>query len=325
MGRSVVLVAFDVQPGDRELAAQLDELADLHYREDLEGAELARIMTQTDILIVGGWRGSITADMVTAMPALKFIQTLAAGVNNVPFSSLSPSVIVSSGSGANSREVAEHALAMAFAAAKNLVRHTVAMRSGAFPHGEVSSTLEGKTLGVLGVGSIGSMLSRMARCLGMRVLGCDLNTSNAHLVDGFYPASELNEFLGEVDFLIVCVPLTRRTTGMIGRCELSAMKRDAVLINISRGAVIKEEDMYEHLKANPRFTACLDVWWKYSPDRTFEQNRPFKELDNVLMTPHNATHSPGQRERMVRFALDKAVRYLRGETLEGIADPADYT
>jgi phosphoglycerate dehydrogenase-like enzyme len=324
VGRSVVFVAFDIQPQDRDLAAELNELVDLHYKKDLGDAELHRIMAIAEILIAGGWRGSITSHMVAAMPKLKLVQTLAAGVNHVPFLSLPESVIVSTGSGANSREVAEHALAMFLSAAKNIVRHTMVMKGGGYPHGEVSRMLEGKILGVLGMGSIGSRLSAMARCLGMTVIGCDVKATKAHLIDSFYEADRLRDFLREVDFLVVCVPLTNRTAGMIAAPELSVMKEGAVLVNVSRGAVIHERDMYQHLRENPSFTACLDVWWKYTSDGTFQQNLPFGDLENVLMTPHNATHSPHQRERMVKFAFDKVASYVKGEVLEGIADPADY-
>jgi phosphoglycerate dehydrogenase-like enzyme len=324
MERRVVFASLDVRPRDPELAAELSALADLFYRKDLVDNELARVMAQAEVLIAGGWRGSITDIMVSQMPNLEFIQTLAAGVNHVPFSALPASVTVSTGSGANSREVAEHAFAMILAAAKNVVKHTAALRRGSYPHGELSRMLRGKVLGVLGVGSIGSNLVEMGRCFGMRILGCDVKSSGQNLVDRFFGVAQLPDFLGEIDFLVICVPLTRKTSGMLGRSELSVMKRDAVLVNVSRGAVIKEEDIYEHLARNPLFTACFDVWWRYSPDKTFRQNYPFEDLENVLMTPHNATHSPGQRERMVKFAFDKVVRYLKGEILEGLADPADY-
>jgi phosphoglycerate dehydrogenase-like enzyme len=205
-----------------------------------------------------------------------------------------------------------------------VVKHTVALKSGSYPHGELSRGLYGKVLGVLGIGSIGSKLAGMARCFGMRAFGCDVKSATRHLVDRFYGLAQLQDFLGEVDFLVVCVPLTKRTNGMLGKSQLSVMKKDAVLVNVSRGAVIKEKEIYEHLLHTPSFTACFDVWWRYAPNKTFRQNYPFGDLKNVLMTPHNATHSPGQRERMVKFAFDKVVRYLRGETLEGLVDPSDY-
>ena len=324
MERSVVLVAFDAQPSDRELAADLAEIADVQYKKDLTEADLSKISARAEVLVIGGGRGSVTADMIKAMPNLKFIQALAAGVNHVPFASMPESVLVSSGSGANSQEVAEHALALVMSAAKNVVRHTLAMRHGSCPHGEMSRTLRGRILGVLGVGSIGEKVAGMARCLDMKVWGCDVKGFREHTLDEFYTHGQLHDFLRGVDYLVICVPLTRETTGMIGGAELSVMKEGALLVNVSRGGVIEEKDMYEHLKKHPSFTACFDVWWKYSSDKTFKQDYPFEELDNVLMTPHNATHSPGQRVRMVQSAFDKVIKYLKGETVEGIADPQDY-
>lgn len=324
MGRSVVLVAFDAEPSEREAAAELSGLADVRYRSDLRDGELSQVLERAEVLIAGGWRGSITSDMVSAMPSLRLIQTLAAGVNHVPFASIPESVLVSTGSGANSREVAEHAFALILSGAKNVVRHTAAMREGTYPQGEESRGLEGRVLGILGMGSIGSHVARIARCFGMTVYAYDLKSPFKAVADELYHPGQLGVFLEKLDFLVVCVPLTRKTKGMIGRRELSVMKRDAVLVNVSRGAVICEEDVYRHLRDNPSFTACLDVWWKYTPDGTFKQNFPFKELKNIVMTPHNATNCPGQRRRMVEFAFGKVTKFLRGESIEGLADPADY-
>ncbi|MFQ5905782.1 MAG: 2-hydroxyacid dehydrogenase [bacterium] len=324
MGERVVLIAFDPTDEDRELARSLEKLATIHFKEDLSKRELPQVLAQTEVLIAGGWRGTIDSEMVSSMPRLRLIQTLAAGVNHVPFSSLSSSVAVSTGSGANSPEIAEHVFALILSAAKNVVKHTRAMRKSLFPQGEESKVLRERTLGILGVGSVGSHVARLGRCFNMKVHGCDIRKPSSVLLDRFYQLDALRDFLREVDFLVICVPLTRRTKGMIGKDEISSMKTGAVLVNVSRGAVIREKDLFDHLQGNPRFTACLDVWWKYTPDRKFIQNYPFEKLDNVVMTPHNAAFYPGYHKRMVQLAFEKVARYLRDEPLEGLADPSHY-
>jgi len=319
-----ILVGFDPTDSDRELAKCLEPLARVHFQKDLSRIELDGVRERAEVLIVGGWRGTLDGETVRSMSRLRLIQTLAAGVNHVPFSLLKGPVKVSTGSGASSSQIAEHVFALILSTAKNVVRHTVAMRNGLFPQGEESKTLRGKMLGILGVGSIGSHVGRLGKCLGMAVSGCDIKKPPTGILDRFYDLEMLTEFLCEVDFLVVSVPLTNKTEGMIGKGEISCMKPDATLVNVSRGAVIKEKDLFDHLKAYPSFTACLDVWWKYTADKTFKQNLPFEELDNVVMTPHNAAFYPGYHEKMVELAFDKVLRYLKGEPLEDVADHLDY-
>lgn len=324
MEERVILLGFDPTDSDRELAKSLEPLARVHFQKDLSGMELDRVREQAEVLIVGGWRGTLDSETVRSMGKLRLIQTLAAGVNHVPFSSLKRSVKVSTGSGASSSQIAEHVFALILSTAKNVVRHTLAMRKGLFPQGEESKVLCGMMLGILGVGSIGSHIARFGKCLGMVVSGCDIKKSPSEILDRFYDLERLMEFLREVDFLVVSVPLTNKTEGMIGKGEIASMKPDATLVNVSRGAVIKEKDLFDHLKANPSFTACLDVWWKYTADKKFKQNLPFEELDNVVMTPHNAAFYRGYHEKMVELAFEKVLKYLKGEPLEDLTDHLDY-
>ena len=103
------------------------------------------------------------------------------------------------------------------------------------------------------------------------------------------------------------------------------MKDDAILVNIARGKLIVEDDLFDHLKAHPKFRAALDTWWTY-PDakegRPF--HRPFQDLPNLVMTPHVAASVPGQRARAMEAALENVVRFLRGEKPRNVIDPTEY-
>ena len=103
------------------------------------------------------------------------------------------------------------------------------------------------------------------------------------------------------------------------------MKDDAILVNIARGKLIVEDDLFDHLKAHPKFRAALDTWWTY-PDskegRPF--HRPFQGLPNLVMTPHVAASVPGQRARAMEAALENVVRFLRGEQPRNVIDPSEY-
>src|SRR5947199_165047 len=112
---------------------------------------------------------------------------------------------------------------------------------------------------------------------------------------------------------------------LAGSTFLRAMKPDAVLVNIARGKVVVEDDLFDHLRTHPAFRAALDVWWTY-PDtkRGRPFRRPFHELPNVLMTPHAANAIPTQRREAMESAIDNVLRFLRGETPRNVVDPEEY-
>jgi len=136
---------------------------------------------------------------------------------------------------------------------------------------------------------------------------------------------DLSRYVPEADAVFLALPLTRATQGLVDRRFLGRMKEDAILVNIARGKLIVEDDLFEHLKSHPKFRAALDTWWTY-PDTTEGRpfHRPFQDLPNIVMTPHVAPMVAGQRGRAMEIALDNVLRFLRGETPRNVVDPADY-
>jgi len=111
----------------------------------------------------------------------------------------------------------------------------------------------------------------------------------------------------------------------VDRRFLARMKADAILVNIARGKLIVEDDLFEHLKSQPKFRAALDTWWTYPDTRDGRPyHRPFHELPNVVMTPHIAPSVPGQRARAMEAALDNVLRFLRGEKPRNVVDQEEY-
>jgi phosphoglycerate dehydrogenase-like enzyme len=133
------------------------------------------------------------------------------------------------------------------------------------------------------------------------------------------------DLVPSADALVIALPLTAETEGLVDRTVLVAMKEDAILVNIARGKIIVEDDLYEHLRTHPRFRAALDVWWAY-PDgkngRPF--HRPFHELPNMIMTPHVAFAIPEQRAHAMEEALENVGRFLRGLTPRNVVNASEY-
>jgi phosphoglycerate dehydrogenase-like enzyme len=136
--------------------------------------------------------------------------------------------------------------------------------------------------------------------------------------------ADMDTLLAASDVLILSLPLTPGTNGLIGPRELGLMKQDAILLNLARGDVIQEAPLFAHLQANPDFVACIDAWW-VEPVRygVFRMDYPFMTLPNVIGSPHNSASVPGMTETALRRAVANIRRALAGETPHYILTPAE--
>ncbi len=325
MGRPVVLLAVPMPEERRRIALErLRPLAEVLVRSDLSDEELARRAPEIDVLVTGGFPRDIPEAVWPRMTRLRLLQTLAAGVDHLPYDRIPARVTICSNAGAHRIAIAEHSMALLLAAAKNVVRHTEAIRAGKFLQDLMGKSVRDKTLGVIGLGGIGGEAARLSVGLGMRAVGINRHGRSDAPVAWCGTIADLDRLLGESDFVLLSIPLTRHTLGIIGARELGLMKRDAVLINIARGNLIRERDLYEHLTANPRFVAALDVWWVYPKGEGRPFTEPFHELPNVVMTPHVAWAVPEQSARSLEAALENVVRVLRGEPPRNVVDREEY-
>ena len=325
MERPVVLLAVPMPEDRRRIAREaLGDRAEVLVRSDLDDAEIARRGPEVDVLVTGGFPRDIPADLWPRMGRLRLLQTVAAGVDHLPYDRIPARVTICSNAGAHRVSIAEHAMALLLTAAKNVVRHTDAIRAGTFPQDLMGRSVRGKTLGVIGLGGIGGEAARLATGLGMRAVGINRHGKSDAPVEWCGTMADLDRLLRESDFVLLSIPLTRDTLGLIGARELRLMKPDAILINIARGKLVRERDLYEHLKANPTFIAALDVWWQYPRGHGFPFTEPFRELPNVVMTPHVAWAIPEQSGWSLEAALENVARFLRGEPPRNVVDREEY-
>ncbi len=325
MNRLIVLLAVPMPEERRRIALErISPLAEVLVRSDLSDAELARRAPEIDVLVTGGFPRDIPADVWPRMTRLRLLQTLAAGVDHLPYDRIPAQVTIASNAGAHRIAIAEHSTALLLAAAKNVVRHTEAIRAGRFLQDLMGRSVRGKTLGVVGLGGIGGEAARLAVGLGMRVVGINRHGASDAPVAWCGTMADLDRLLGESDVVLLSIPLTRHTLGLIGARELGRMKPDAILVNIARGKLIRERDLYEHLKANPSFVAALDVWWQYPKGDGRPFTEPFHELPNVVMTPHVAWAVPEQSARSLGAALENVARFLRAEPPRNVVDREEY-
>ncbi|MGG5819105.1 2-hydroxyacid dehydrogenase [Falsiroseomonas sp. HW251] len=189
-------------------------------------------------------------------------------------------------------------------------------------HGEIA----GRTIGLLGFGHIGRAVAARARAFGMRVHVANRSPVVAPgLVDRAFPLSDLGDFWASADFIVVTVPLVPETTGMVDEAAFSAMRRDALLINVARGPVVEQRALYEALRDRRIGGAVIDTWYRY-PGPGELQGRPgdlpFEELPNLLMTPHMSGWTDGTIRRRQATMAENIRRLMRGEPLLNLVRPA---
>jgi phosphoglycerate dehydrogenase-like enzyme len=216
----------------------------------------------------------------------------------------------------NTVQTAEMALALLLAAARRIIPNDQALRRGDWSprYGASPVTiLHGKTVLILGYGAIGQHVGLVCQALGMRVLAVRRRTA-APAPSGsaatLYGVDDLPSLLPQADVLMVTLPLTAETHGMIGAVELALLPHGAVLVNVGRGPVIDEAALYRALASGRLAAAGLDVWYSYPESETvrtatFPSTYPFHELDNVVLSPHcgGGFGSPyTERERMAHLA-----------------------
>src|SRR5215218_9438234 len=286
----LLVVTFDPDAkGRAAVAAELDGKAAAVYLAGLDDAGRRDALTNATVLLARNTGTELRPGEPELIRRARLVQFLSAGVDFVPLRELPAGVPVAGNGGAYAEPMAEHALAMMLAAAKRLLPEHAALTRGEFNQFTRNRMLAGGVCGILGFGGIGVATARRMRCLGMRVHAIKRSPPADDPADWIGTPDRLDELLAASDVLVVSLPLTRATRGLIGARELGLMKPDVVLVNLARGEIVDERALHEHLVSTPGFTACLDAWW-VEPVRhgEFCMDHPFMALPNVIGSPHNS-------------------------------------
>ena len=268
-------------------------------------------VADADFLMFFG--GRISADTLRAGPRLRLLQSLHAGFDNVPVNEAGElGIAVATASGTNSQGVAELALTLMLVLYRHLVWMDKALRSGEWTvkraAGHDTYEIEGKTVGIIGLGNIGSITARLVKAFNTEILYTDIQakpelerTLEARRVD-------LDHLLSESDIVTFHTPLDESTRGMIGSSELALMKRSAILINTCRGPVVQEDALLQALRSRSIWGAGLDV---FEQEPVAPEN-PLLQLDNVVVVPHLAGQTYESYPRRVQMGFANMQRVLDG-------------
>jgi phosphoglycerate dehydrogenase-like enzyme len=272
-------------------AAVVDRLPDLDLRVARTPADSRELVGNAEVSIAA----SLPAEVLAAAEELRWVQALSAGVDFYDHDALRErGVLLTSAAGVHAEPMAEQTLGYLLLFEREILRGVRQQETGRWLRYE-GGELRGKTLGIVGVGAVGSRVAELAEVLGMTVLGtkCDPSTV-PDAVDEVWAPDGLHELLVRADYVVVACPLTDETRGLIGREELGIKDDEGVLVNVARGPIVDEGALVEALQKGVVRGAALDVF----ETEPLPPDSPLWDLPNAVLTPHMAGSTPHKEHRL---------------------------
>jgi len=290
-----------------ELEAQVGEVIYNPTGKPLTSAEVAQLLPGIDGYIAG--LDGIDANALKSADRLKVISRYGVGFDNVDLAvAREKGIVVTNTPGANSVSVAELALGLMLALARQIPEAVEAVHQGKFPRYSGIS-IEGKTIGILGLGAIGKQLARRLSGFDCKIVAYDPFADAAFAKDNHIELASMDEVIGQADFVSLHLPLLPETRGIVNEAFLNKMKRGSFLINTSRGEAINEDALLKVLQSGHLKGAGLDAFAVEPPD----PKNPLLALPQVVVTPHLGAQTDGATSTMGWLAMRDCLAVLKGE------------
>ncbi len=268
--------------------------------------ELASVIGGYDVLVV---RSATKATRkVIEASRLRVIGRAGIGVDNIDVGAATErGILVMNAPSGNVVSTAELTIGLIFAAARRIAEADASMRRGEWKRKELKGAqVSGKTLGIIGLGRVGAEVAKRAAALGMTVIAFDPLVSPEVGVKLHVRLVNLDRLLQDSDFVSIHTPLTQQTKDLIGKAELSKMRKGAVLINCARGGVVREDALHEALAAKAITCAAIDVYSKEPP-----KDSPLLKLPNIILTPHLGASTSEAQEDVGAEIAEQIIAYLK--------------
>lgn len=308
------ILFVDERPAMSERAMdKLRDFSSVVLPDGVSAQTLFEEIRDAKYLVSGAYR--ITAEHIRAAQRLKCILIPGAGTEHVDVVyAHEQGIYVVNAPGANSIAVAEQAIALMLAVGRSIPQTYAGVRAGEWVDDGIRARVEGteltsQTLGLIGLGNIGTRVAQYAKGFDMEVLCCTRRPSPERERTAGVKFVPINELMQEADFVVICAALTSETKGLVGEEQIALMKKDAYLINVARAAIVDNVALYKALKDKTIAGAGLDVLEKEPPG----DKHPFFELDNVVVTPHLGSRTKGAIDRASMMIANEILRVEAGE------------
>ena len=260
-----------------------------------------------------------------AAAKLKWVHTSAVAVETLCLPELfARGIAVSNTRGVQALPIAEHVMTVVLALAKQIPFVLENQRQSRWSQNEFMGErlpwlLKGRTLGLVGVGTIGSEIAKRAEAFGMRVIALRRRPAYGVIghVERVYGKDQLDEFLGQCQVIVVAAPLTPETHGLLGKKEFAQLPQGAIVVNVGRAKIIDTEALIEALKSGHLGGASLDVF----PQEPLPDDHPLWKTPNMILTPHTSGFRQGHWEEVVELYAENITRWVKGEPLKFRIEP----
>jgi phosphoglycerate dehydrogenase-like enzyme len=292
---------------------------DIHLTVTDDFDTLKKCAPESDVVAIGVFSGGLWTKTVSLATKARWFHAMGTGVERL----LTPEAIahpatMTNGRGVFRRPLGDWTVAMMLHFAFDIPRVTQQQREQCWEP-FTSPGIEGRTLGIIGYGGIGSAAAERAKPFGVKILALrrrpELSAQDP-VVDRFYSPDQINELMAASDYVLVATPFTKETDGLVGAGQIAAMKRSSVLINVGRGQVIDEGALVKALESGAIRGAALDV----VQQEPLPAGHPLYTLPNVVLSPHTADHVEGFLIPAVECFVENFERYRKGEPLENVVD-----
>jgi len=288
-----------------------EEGVDVDVKTDLTPEELKGIIGEYDALVIRS-ATKVTADLIDAAENLKVVGRAGIGLDNVDIpAATKKGVAVMNTPGGNVVTTAEHAISMMMALTRNIPQGTASLKGGRWDKKQLQGReIFNKTLGVIGLGNIGSIVADRARGLKMKVIVFDPNVMSEKIEKSGFKAVSLDELYEQSDYITVHVPKIKSTTGLLNKEAFAKMKDGVMIINCARGGIVDEADLYEALKSGKVAGAALDVFATEPPGQS-----PLFELGTVIGTPHLGASTKEAQTNVAVAVAEQIIELLKNNTV----------
>ncbi|GAB6182959.1 phosphoglycerate dehydrogenase [Thermodesulfovibrio hydrogeniphilus] len=305
-----VLVSDSISPKGVEILKNAGLEVDV--KTGLKPEELKAIIEEYDALVIRS-ATKVTAEIIEAADKLKVIGRAGTGVDNVDkVAATKKGIVVMNTPGGNTVTTAEHAIAMLFSLARRIPQATASMKAGKWEKKKFMGVeLYNKTVGIIGLGRIGSEVAKRLRCMGMDVLAFDPFLSDERAEELGITKTDLDTLFSKADFITIHTPLTAETKYLINKDTIAKMKNGVYIINCARGGIVNEKDLYEALQSGKVAGAALDVFEKEPP----EEGYALVADERVICTPHIGASTVEAQESVAVAIAEQIVDYLINGTI----------
>ncbi|WP_420490642.1 D-2-hydroxyacid dehydrogenase [Neobacillus drentensis] len=253
-----------------------------------------------DAEIIAGWSKGLAEYCLHPQSKLKWLQSWSAGVDSMPLEALnSRNIFLTSANGVHAYPISETIFGLMLGLTRKIHTYVRNQQKKTWHHAHMGQEIHGKTVGIIGVGTIGQETAKIAKAFGMEVLGVRHSGLAVQNVDEMFTPDQLDQLLPKCDYVVVTLPLTKETCRWFGAEQFKQMKESAFFINIGRGEIVVETDLIQALTEGTIAGAGLDVF----ETEPLSKESPLWEMENVIVTPHTSGSTEQYNQRVVENIL----------------------